>query len=219
MTPWVAGRGSSRGSWRSASSRLLWCSLVSTRPRSGWSEPAAATGSPAPRRPTGSTLGVATTGSTAAGVATGSREPRGKDRIKGAKGKDRLLAGKGADRLKAVDDKKDRAVNGGAGKDVCTIDQADLAVLKNCEKAKVRNGPGAAGRRPEGDEARAASPAAARFPPASSRSMARSAEATTGTVSGGGGVGTRGGRGGVHQRGRLDGPGTLWLLGERLPRR
>ena len=79
---------------------------------------------------------------------------RGKDRIKGAKGKDRLLAGKGRDRLKAVDDKRDRAVNGGAGKDVCTIDQADLRVLKNCEKAKVRNGPGSrSGRRwPAGNE-------------------------------------------------------------------
>jgi hypothetical protein len=65
---------------------------------------------------------------------------RGKDRIKGAKGKDRLSAGKGADRLKAVDDRKDRAVNGGPGNDVCTIDQADLPLLKNCEQAKVKDG-------------------------------------------------------------------------------
>jgi RTX calcium-binding nonapeptide repeat (4 copies) len=65
---------------------------------------------------------------------------RGRDRIKGAKGKDRLAGGKGADALSAVDGKRDRAVNGGPGKDVCAIDQADLPVLKNCEKAKVRNG-------------------------------------------------------------------------------
>jgi Ca2+-binding RTX toxin-like protein len=65
---------------------------------------------------------------------------RGKDRIKGAQGKDRLSAGKGADHLNAVDGKKDRAVNGGPGKDVCKIDQADLPLLKNCETAKVRNG-------------------------------------------------------------------------------
>jgi Ca2+-binding RTX toxin-like protein len=64
----------------------------------------------------------------------------GKDRIKGAQGKDRLSAGKGADHLNAVDGKKDRAVNGGPGKDVCKIDQADLPLLKNCETAKVRNG-------------------------------------------------------------------------------
>jgi hypothetical protein len=65
---------------------------------------------------------------------------RGKDRIKGARGKDRLSGGKGADRLNAVDDRKDRAVNGGPGNDVCTIDQADLPRLKDCEKAKVKNG-------------------------------------------------------------------------------
>jgi RTX calcium-binding nonapeptide repeat (4 copies) len=65
---------------------------------------------------------------------------RGRDRIKGAKGKDRLAGGKGADALNAVDGKRDRAVNGGPGKDVCAIDQADLPVLKNCDKAKVRNG-------------------------------------------------------------------------------
>ena len=50
---------------------------------------------------------------------------------------------KGADRLIAVDGRKDRAVNGGPGKDVCTIDQADLPVLKYCETAKVKNGPAA----------------------------------------------------------------------------
>ena len=65
---------------------------------------------------------------------------RGKDRLKGAQGKDRLSAGKGADHLNGVDGKKDRAVNGGPGKDVCKVDQADLPVLTNCETARVRNG-------------------------------------------------------------------------------
>jgi Ca2+-binding RTX toxin-like protein len=68
------------------------------------------------------------------------RGSRGKDRIKGARGKDRLLAGKNADRLNAVDGKVDRAVNGGPGKDVCTIDQVDLPRLRNCEEAVVKNG-------------------------------------------------------------------------------
>jgi Ca2+-binding RTX toxin-like protein len=68
------------------------------------------------------------------------RGSTGEDRLKGAKGKDRISAGKGADRLNAVDDKKDRSVNGGPGNDVCTIDQADLPLLNNCEKAKVKNG-------------------------------------------------------------------------------
>jgi len=65
---------------------------------------------------------------------------RGRDRIKGVKGKDRLAGGKGAYALSAVDGRRDRAVNGGPGKDVCASDQADLPVLKNCEKAKVKNG-------------------------------------------------------------------------------
>ena len=63
----------------------------------------------------------------------------GKDRIRGAKGKDRMGGNKGADRLNAVDGKRDRAVHGGPGKDVCTIDQADLPVLRSCERAKVRH--------------------------------------------------------------------------------
>jgi hemolysin type calcium-binding protein len=69
----------------------------------------------------------------------------GKDRIKGAKGKDRISGNKGADRLNAVDRKKDRAVHGGPGKDVCVIDQADLPVLRNCERAKVKHGGGGGG--------------------------------------------------------------------------
>ena len=66
----------------------------------------------------------------------------GKDRIKGAKGKDRISGNKGADRLNAVDGRKDRAVHGGPGKDVCVIDQVDLPLLRNCERAKVRHGGG-----------------------------------------------------------------------------
>jgi Ca2+-binding RTX toxin-like protein len=69
----------------------------------------------------------------------------GRDRIRGAKGKDRMGGNKGADRLNAVDGKRDRAVHGGPGKDVCTIDQADLPVLRSCERAKVRHGGGGGG--------------------------------------------------------------------------
>jgi Ca2+-binding RTX toxin-like protein len=71
---------------------------------------------------------------------------KGKDRINGAKGKDRISAGKGSDRLIAVDGRRDRVVNGGGGKDVCTIDQVDLPGLRNCERAKVKSrGPGGGG--------------------------------------------------------------------------
>jgi hypothetical protein len=70
---------------------------------------------------------------------------RGRDRVKGGRGKDRLLAGKGADHLNAVDRKADRAVNGGPGKDVCAIDEADLAVVEGCERTKVASSGGGGG--------------------------------------------------------------------------
>ena len=70
---------------------------------------------------------------------------RGKDHVKGGKGKDRLFAGKSADHLNAVDGKADRAVNGGPGKDVCAIDEADLAVLKGCERTEVASSGGGGG--------------------------------------------------------------------------
>ena len=110
----------------------------------------------------------------------------GRDRLTGGKGKDRLKGGKGKDRLKAVDGKRDRAVNAGAGKDVCTIDHADLRVLKNCEKAKVRNRPGGPGK------LRVTSATGLvcgnSLPTCQFEINGRRASATTGTVSGGGGV-------------------------------
>jgi Ca2+-binding RTX toxin-like protein len=77
------------------------------------------------------------------------RGSRGKDGIRGAKGSDWLSAGPGADRLNAVDGHKDRVVNGGSGRDVCTIDRADRAVLMSCEKTRVTN-PGGGGPNPGG---------------------------------------------------------------------
>jgi Ca2+-binding RTX toxin-like protein len=118
---------------------------------------------------------------------------RGKDRLKGAKGKDRISAGKGADRLSAVDDRKDRTVNGGSGNDICTIDQADLPALKNCEKAKVKNGPGPGpGPGPGDDELRVTSASGLTcgnsLPLCPFQIEGDGAEALTGSVSGGGGV-------------------------------
>jgi cell wall-associated NlpC family hydrolase len=66
----------------------------------------------------------------------------GSDRLKGALGRDRLLGGNGADHLNAVDGQKDRAVNGGPGNDVCTIDEPDLSVVKHCNTVKVVNSGG-----------------------------------------------------------------------------
>jgi Ca2+-binding RTX toxin-like protein len=116
----------------------------------------------------------------------------GKDRVKGGKGRDRISAGKGADRLKAVDDKRDRVVNGGAGNDVCTIDQIDLPAMKNCEEAKVKTGPGAG---PGGGGSRKLRVTSASgltcgsgLPRCPFEIVGKGAEAPVGTVSGGGGV-------------------------------
>ena len=56
--------------------------------------------------------------------------------------------------MPAVDGRRDRAVNGGPGKDVCTIDQADLPVLRNCEQAKVKSRAAVRAARPGADELR-----------------------------------------------------------------
>ena len=71
----------------------------------------------------------------------------GDDRIKGRGGRDRLLAGRGADRLNAVDGGRDRAVNGGPGKDVCRIDATDRAKMRGCETVRIgrAGGPGGPG--------------------------------------------------------------------------
>ncbi|MBA2240615.1 MAG: hypothetical protein H0W09_05145 [Solirubrobacterales bacterium] len=70
----------------------------------------------------------------------------GRDRVSGDKGRDRVSGGKGRDRVSgradddfvhAADGKADRRVNGGAGNDYCTIDNADVPVTRNCENAKV----------------------------------------------------------------------------------
>ena len=141
-------------------------------------------------------------------AATGSRVGRGKDRVKGAKGKDRvkgakgkdrILGNKGADRLNSVDRKKDRAVNGGPGKDVCVIDQADLPVLKNCEKAKVKNGRPGPGGGPGGDDLRVTSASGltcgSQLPLCPFQIAGDRADALVGTVSGGNGVSLAAGAG------------------------
>jgi RTX calcium-binding nonapeptide repeat (4 copies) len=70
---------------------------------------------------------------------------RGSDRIRGRGGRDRLLGGRGADRLNAVDGRRDRAVRGGRGRDVCRIDAADRPKTKGCEVVKVRKRRGGGG--------------------------------------------------------------------------
>jgi Ca2+-binding RTX toxin-like protein len=115
---------------------------------------------------------------------------KGRDRISGGKGRDRISGGKGADHLNAVDGKRDRAVNGGAGKDVCTIDQTDLPVLKNCEKAKVKNGGQGGGLRVTSANGLTCGSA---LPLCPFQIEGDRAESLVGSVSGGGGVVLAGG--------------------------
>ncbi len=65
------------------------------------------------------------------------RGGKGKDRLKGNSGRDRLLGGSGGDKLSAVDEAKDRLVDGGAGANRCKIDDEDLPVAVNCGELKV----------------------------------------------------------------------------------
>jgi Ca2+-binding RTX toxin-like protein len=133
------------------------------------------------------------------------RGSRGQDRIRGAQGRDRLSAGKGADHLNAVDGRKDRAVSGGPGEDVCKIDQADLSLLRKCEEAKVENGgqggqagPGGQGGQ-SGDSLGVTSASGlvcgSSLPTCQFQIDGDGAEAPTGSVSGGGGVSTVAGAG------------------------
>ena len=75
----------------------------------------------------------------------------GSDRIRGRGGRDRLFGGRGADRVNAVDGRRDRAVRGGPGKDVCRIDLIDRSRMKDCESVKIHRpgrppgGPGGPG--------------------------------------------------------------------------
>ena len=85
-------------------------------------------------------MGLVTIGALATFVAL-PPEPAFAERIVGTSGADRIVGTKKPD-LNAVDGQKDRAVNGGPGNDVCTIDKADLPVVKYCNTVKVVNSGG-----------------------------------------------------------------------------
>lgn len=109
----------------------------------------------------------------------------GEDTLKGAKGKDKFAGGKGDDRLEAVDGRRDRKINGGAGEDTCVIDQVDLDVVRACETLEAK------GEAPPGSlELRSATGlvCASELPTCVFQLEGTGAEALVGTVTGGGGV-------------------------------
>ena len=89
----------------------------------------------------------------------------GNDRINGRGGSDRLFGGRGADRLNAVDGRRDRVVNGGPGRDVCTVDAIDRPRIKSCETVKIgkAGGGGSGGGGPGGGLTCASAPEDARL--------------------------------------------------------
>ncbi|MDO8186119.1 calcium-binding protein [Conexibacter sp. JD483] len=61
----------------------------------------------------------------------------GNDRLVGGGGRDRLRGGAGNDVLDARDGRRDLVVDGGRGRDLCLVDAADRAVVRNCETIRV----------------------------------------------------------------------------------
>lgn len=68
----------------------------------------------------------------------------GNDSLVGGKGRDKLIGGAGADRhtggpgndtLRAADGRRDKVINGGAGRNICIIDTAlELSIVRGCSK-------------------------------------------------------------------------------------
>lgn len=69
----------------------------------------------------------------------------GNDTLTGRQGKDVLSGGSGDDLLDAVDNARDKKVNGGSGNNTCRIDQADLPIAKGCSTIQVPGGGGGGG--------------------------------------------------------------------------
>jgi hypothetical protein len=70
---------------------------------------------------------------------------KGRDKVVGGAGADRHLGGPGPDVLKAADNKRDKAINGGPGKDRCIVDTAlELSVVRGCETVVAGGGSGSA---------------------------------------------------------------------------
>src|SRR4051812_22767560 len=58
---------------------------------------------------------------------------KGRDTVVGGRGADRIMGGAGNDVIKAADGRRDKAINGGPGKNRCVIDTAlELSIARNC---------------------------------------------------------------------------------------
>jgi hypothetical protein len=125
---------------------------------------------------------------------------KGRDTVSGDKGADKMLGGAGNDVIKAADGRRDKAINGGGGKNRCVIDTTlELPIARNCSSI-IAGGPGGRGPGPgpgPGEGLRVLSATglvcASSQPTCVFTASGDGANGTVGTVTGGGGVTAVGG--------------------------
>jgi hypothetical protein len=122
----------------------------------------------------------------------------GKDKLSGGKGRDTIVGGRAADRMmggpgndviKAADGKRDKAINGGPGKNRCVIDTAlELSITRNCSSIVLGGATGQGSG--QGLQLQSASglSCGSQLPTCPFTLSGTGADSPLGTVTGGGGV-------------------------------
>jgi len=123
---------------------------------------------------------------------------KGRDTVTGDAGVDKMLGGAGNDVIKAADGRRDKAINGGGGKNRCVIDTTlELSIARNCSSiAAAPGGGGGPGPGPGGGLQVLSATGlvcASSLPTCVFTANGNGADGTVGTVTGGGGVTAIGG--------------------------
>jgi Ca2+-binding RTX toxin-like protein len=120
---------------------------------------------------------------------------KGRDTVIGAAGTDKMAGGAGNDVIKAADGRRDKAIDGGSGKNRCVIDTAlELSIARHC--SSIVGAPGGGGPGPGGGLRLLNAQGlvcASSLPICPFTLSGDGANGTLGTVSGGGGVTAVGG--------------------------
>jgi hypothetical protein len=121
---------------------------------------------------------------------------KGRDAITGGGGADKMSGGGGNDVIKAADGRRDKAINGGPGKNRCVIDTAlELSIARHC--SSIAGAPGGGGGNGSGDGLRLLTAnglvCGSQLPVCVFTLSGDGADGTVGTVTGGGGVTAIGG--------------------------
>jgi Hemolysin-type calcium-binding repeat (2 copies). len=123
---------------------------------------------------------------------------KGRDTIAGDAGADKMLGGAGNDVIKAADGRRDKAINGGPGKNRCVIDTTlELSIARNCSSIAAPPSAGGGPGPGPGEGLRVLSSTglvcASSLPTCVFTISGDGADGTLGTVTGGGGVTAVGG--------------------------